>query len=88
MLNDKFENCGKVLKAESFASQLEVENKFPGLLVRTSGDLGKNTEEGKRYILKWETLNANRDRPHPKPWPGPSQLYLYKLKKPKPIAKK
>lgn len=88
LLNDKFENCGKVLKAESFASQLEVENKFPGLLVRTSGDLGKNAEEGKRYILKWETLNVNRDRPHPKPWPEPSQLYLYKLKKTEPLATK
>jgi hypothetical protein len=81
LLNDKFENCGKVLKPEGFASQLLVEGNFQGLLVKTRGDLGKSGEAGKRWILKWETLNANRDRPRPKPWPESSQLYLYKLKK-------
>jgi hypothetical protein len=51
LLNDKFENCGKVLKPESFASQLPLEGNFPGLLVKTRGDLGKSDEAGKRYIL-------------------------------------
>jgi hypothetical protein len=81
LLNNKFENIGEVLKPESFASQMEIEGKFPGLLVRTTGDLGELNKIGEKYILKWETLNANRDRPRPEPWPEPSQLYLYKLKK-------
>jgi hypothetical protein len=36
-------------------------------------------EKGIQYLLKWETLPANRDRARPEPWPEPSQLYLYKL---------
>jgi hypothetical protein len=81
LLNDKFENCGKVLKPAPFKSQLKVEGKFPGLLIQTSGDIGKPANDEFRYILKWETINRNRDRPREKPWPEPSQLYLYKLKK-------
>lgn len=79
LLNDKFENEGKVLKHDSFKSLLEVEGDFPGLLVQTAGDIG-NPEDEFRYILKWETINRNRDKPREKPWPGPSQLVLYKLK--------
>lgn len=81
LLNKKFENIGKVLKAEPFAGTLKIEGTFPGLEVRTTGDLGALEEENLRYVLKWETINRNRDRPRPKPWPEPSQLYLYKLKK-------
>lgn len=81
LLNNKFESCGKILKPEPFGSQLEVEGKFPGLLVQTSSDIGKPKEDETRYILKWETIDRNRDLPRPKPWPKPSQLYLYKLKK-------
>jgi hypothetical protein len=80
LLNDKFENAGKVLKPEPFNARLQVEGDFPGLLVRTRGDLGKAPEEDIRYMLKWETLNRNRDDPRPKPWPEPSRLVLYKLK--------
>ena len=79
LLNEKFENIGKVLKPEPFGADLEIEGTFPGLLVQTRGDLGESGEEGVRYLLKWETINRNRDRPRPKPWPEPSQLYLYKL---------
>lgn len=81
LLNNKFEAIGKVLKPEPFGATLEIEGTFPGLEVRTSGDLGKAENENIRYILKWETINRNRDRPREKPWPEPSQLYLYKLKK-------
>jgi len=81
LLNDQFENCGSVVKPVNSGLKMEVEGKFSGLLVRTAGDLGKRKERGIRYILKWETLDANRDRPRPKPWPGPSCLYLYKLEK-------
>ena len=79
LLNDKFENVGKVLKHDSFKSSLEVEGDFPGLMIQTAGDIG-NSEDGFRYLLKWETINRNRDKPRELPWPEPSQLYLYKLK--------
>jgi len=80
LLNEKFERCGTVLKAEPLKTQLSPEGDFPGLMVQTSRDIGKPAKEGTRYMLKWETLNRNRDRPRPEPWPEPSQLYLYKLK--------
>ena len=80
LLNDNFESIGKVLKPEPFGADLEIEGNFPGLKVRTEGDLGKAKENNMRYVLKWETINRNRDKPREKPWPEPSQLYLYKLK--------
>ena len=79
LLNDKFKSIGKVLKSEPFETDLEIEGAFPGLGVRTTGDLGKAEDENSSYVLKWETINRNRDRPREKPWPAPSQLYLYKL---------
>jgi len=81
LLNDKFENIGKVLKSEPLNSRLKVEGDFPGLLIQTSEDIGDFSETGIRYILKWETIKRNRDRAPEKPWPGPSQLYLYKIKR-------
>lgn len=81
LLNDKFEAIGKVLKPEPFGSDLEIEGTFPGLEVRTTGEIGIKGNENFRYVLKWETINRNRDKPRDKPWPEPSQLYLYKLKK-------
>ncbi len=83
LLSNEFENIGKVLKPEPFKEQLKVEGDFPGLQIQTASDLGES-EDGIRYILKWETLNRNRDDARPKPWPEPSQLYLYKLKKNQP----
>jgi hypothetical protein len=80
LLNSKLENCGKVLKARPLNETLVKEGDFPGLVIQTSGDLGKPGEKNIRYVLKWETLPANRDRAYPEPWPLPSQLYLYKLK--------
>ena len=81
LLNSKYEKIGKVLKPAPFGSNLEIEGTFPGLEVRTSGDIGKTQNENIRYVLKWETINRNRDRPREKPLPEPSQLYLYQLKK-------
>ncbi len=80
LLNDKFENIGKVLKPEPLSAKLKVEGSFPGLLVQTSEDIGEVKEEGVSYVLKWETIKRNRDKAPDLPWPGPSQLYLYKLK--------
>lgn len=81
LLDKNFNNVGKVLKSEPFGETLKTEGDFPGLQVRTTGDIGNPEQDGIRYMLKWETLSHNRDRPRPEPWPEPSQLYLYKLKK-------
>jgi hypothetical protein len=81
LLNKDFDNIGSVLKAEALAAKLKPEGSFPGLLIKTTGDIGNSNETNLRYILKWETINANRDKPREKPWPKPSQLYLYKLSK-------
>jgi hypothetical protein len=80
LLNDNFENIGKVVKPGPFGTTLKIEGDFPGLLVQTAEDLGTPEEPGTRYVLKWETIPRNRDRAPDKPWPGPSHLYLYKLK--------
>lgn len=80
LLNKDLNICGKVLKPVSLLEQMKTEGDFPDLQVRTCGDLGKVTEAGVRYMLKWETLPANRDKARPEPWPEASQLYLYKLK--------
>jgi len=79
LLNRNLDNIGKVLKPEPFESILELEGDFPGLAVRTSGDIGTSPDPNFRYMLKWETLPANRDRPWPEPWPAPSKFYLYKI---------
>lgn len=56
----------------------KLESDFPGLALRTS------TAErgGTTYVLRWETLGANRDRPRPAAeTPPPSRLLLYELVK-------
>ena len=83
LLNNKFENIGKIIKPVSFIVGITLEGYLAGLKVQTIGDIGKTNEENTRYILKWETLDRNRDQARPKPWPKPSQLYLYKLKRTK-----
>ena len=80
LLNGSFDICGEVRKPVSVVDQMKTEGAFPGLQIGTSGDLGKNMKRGVRYVLKWETLPANRDRAWPEPWPEASKLYLYKLK--------
>ncbi len=78
LLDKDLNPIGEVLKPESYISGLEPEGDFPGLAVRSASDRG-HAENGKTYLLKWETLPRNRDRPHPEPHPGPSQLYLLEL---------
>ena len=81
LLNESMEICGMVRKPASPAEISKLDGKFPGLQVRTSGDQGASGEKDIRYILKWETLPANRDKAIPEPWPEASQLYLFQLKK-------
>ncbi len=59
----------------------KVESEFPGMQVRTAGDIGSSGEAGVSYVLRWETLGRNRDRPRPEPWPEPVMMRLYKLKR-------
>lgn len=56
-----------------------IENSFPEIEIRRTGDTGSCGTPGVRYILQWETLGANRDRPRQPPLPAPSTLRLYKL---------
>ncbi len=79
-MNESLEICGSVRKPGLPPEISKLEGPFPGLQVRTSGDLGSNEETRSRYLLKWETLPANRDQARALPWPAASQLYLYKLK--------
>lgn len=60
----------------------KVEGSFPGLGVRFKGDDGNSPQPQMHYLIRWETLAANRDQPRPEPWPGPSMLRLFKVKKP------
>lgn len=78
LLDKDMQPIGEVLKPESYTSGLVPEDDFPDLEVRSASDMG-HPENGKTYVLKWETLPRNRDRPHPEPLPSPSQLYLFEL---------
>lgn len=81
LIDNNMEICGTVRKASLPSEVRKLEGSFSGLQVRTASDLGKIDETNTRYLLKWETLPANRDQARPEPWPGASQLYLFKLKK-------
>lgn len=80
LLDKDLKPCGTVQKPPAFEVTLPVAGDFPGLAVRTAGDLGQSPDPAISYVLKWESLPANRDKPRPKPWPEPSQLYLYQLR--------
>jgi len=58
----------------------KVESSFPEMRVRYADDLGSAGEPGRRFILRWETLGANRDKPRPEPWPEPSMLRVVELR--------
>ncbi|MFI5378925.1 MAG: hypothetical protein ACHRHE_06495 [Tepidisphaerales bacterium] len=52
---------------------------FPHMQVNWSSDSGDSGEPNARFVLRWETLGANRDRPRPKPWPDSTMLRLFKI---------
>ena len=58
----------------------KVESTFPGMTVRYADDQGSSGEPGRRFILRWEALPANRDKPRPEPWPEPSMLRVVELR--------
>ncbi|MBM4034495.1 MAG: hypothetical protein FJ291_22345 [Planctomycetes bacterium] len=54
----------------------KLESDFPGMALRTR----TCESSGVTYVLRWETLGANRDRPRPAAeTPPPSRLLLYEL---------
>ena len=71
---------GKVQKQNTPPEIGKIEGRFDGLKVKTSGDLGSSDKPELRYILRWETLEANRDKPREGPLPEPSMLRLYAVK--------
>lgn len=67
-------------KATGLPGELDkLESDFPGMGMKRADDLGSSGVAGVRYILQWETLDANRDKPRQPPFPEPSTLKVYKL---------
>jgi hypothetical protein len=69
----------------------KVESPVPGMSVRFAHDLAETATDAAKaaaakYVLRWETLPANRDRPHPGDPPPPSMLRLYVLEPPAPAG--
>lgn len=54
---------------------------FPGTEVKTAADVGQAPDADTKYLLRWETLEANRDRPRQSPLPPPSTLRLIELRR-------
>jgi hypothetical protein len=71
---------GKAKRRATTPSLGKIEGGFPGLKVKTAGDSGTSDKPGIRYLLRWETLEANRDRPRAEPLPEPSMLRLVVVK--------
>ena len=63
------------------ADLLRAESTHPNMAVRTAADLGEPTEPGVRYMLRWETLPANRDYERRGDLPAPTMLKLLKLRR-------
>jgi len=60
----------------------KVESKFPGMRIITAADASPSAAPRQRFLLRWETLPANRDKPRDKPWPEPSMLRVLELRDP------
>jgi len=56
-----------------------AESPVPGMEVRWCSDTGRDRPPGLTYLLRWETLPANRDQPRATA-PPPTMLKLYELK--------
>ncbi|NLF68486.1 MAG: hypothetical protein GX575_05445 [Candidatus Anammoximicrobium sp.] len=54
---------------------------FDGLSVRLAHDLGSLDDSHKKYVLRWETLDAHHDRPRDPPLPPASTLKLVELQR-------
>jgi hypothetical protein len=72
---------GRMERDEMPAAIRKIEGNFSGLRVKTANDAGISDSPRIRYMLRWETLEANRDRPRSGPLPEPSMLRLYAVKR-------
>ena len=82
MIDEKTLKLVKVIRPVRSTMPAEIrklESTFKGMQVRTAGDRGKCDTPGVRYILRWETLGANRDRRRKGPLPKPCMLRLVKI---------
>jgi len=61
-----------VAQAESSGTSAKSRGKFPGLEVQTTS----SRDNGRRWMLRWETLGVNRDLAN-RHVPPPSELWLY-----------
>lgn len=61
------------------AALMTPESDFPEMQVRLWEDDGHSPDPSRRYVLRWETLPANRDRPRTGPLPEASVLRLYEV---------
>lgn len=53
--------------------------KYPGAIVRVTNGAG-TAEDGSRYVMRWEAMQANQDRPRPDgTYPSTSPLRVYRL---------
>ena len=57
-----------------------VESTWPGMEPRSAADLGQSDDPGVSYLLRWETLGANRDHSRPPPLPPPNMLRLVEVR--------
>lgn len=53
---------------------------FPGMQVHWAGDSGKSGVPGLSYMLRWQTLDANRDHPRKGKLPRPTMLQVITVK--------
>jgi hypothetical protein len=58
---------------------LNVQSSFPNMEIRTAEDSGTAPSQHIKFILRWETLAANRDRPRQGPLPPPSMLRVCQI---------
>ncbi|HOW71029.1 MAG TPA: BNR repeat-containing protein [Phycisphaerae bacterium] len=59
----------------------KVVSSIPGMQVRWAEDSGSSRQLGTYYLLRWETLSANRDRPREGTPPAPSMLRALKFRR-------
>jgi hypothetical protein len=58
----------------------KVASNTPDMTVQFAFDLGRPDRQGTRYLLRWETRDANRDRPYSGKVPDPTMLRVIELR--------
>ncbi len=77
--------CGESAVVSRFPRELtKVRSPFPDMRVNWFTDIGEPQDSANRYVLRWETLPANRDKPRKGSLPENGRLVVYKLGQPSP----